>query len=322
MSAAEPADNLDLEMKELAYLPVGAIDRNERNPRLHFPEEVQERLTQSIDEKGVLVPIAVYRNPEDPERYVLIDGERRWLCSQRLAIEKIPAVIREQASDSEILLEMFNIHMVREPWANMPTAWAIKRVVDEFGTDDPGELSRLTGLSTDQIRRLLHALELPEEYQVYIDDATIPLNFFWELKTRVIDPLARMRPNLTDEFGVDGVLHAFVGKRLASVITDVVSLRKVQPIIKLAAEMAADPHAVSPLDEAIRELVLNEEVTIEEAYEDSVELAVETEKLIKKGSRLIRSYELLLNKATAPERAALVEIAEKHIVGLQDLLDL
>jgi ParB family chromosome partitioning protein len=314
----------DTEMKELRYLPVASIERNSKNPRIHFPEDVQQRLTQSIAEKGVLVPVAVFKSPSEDGKYILIDGERRWLCCQDLGLDSIPAVIREIASETEILLEMFNIHMVREQWSNMPTAWALRRVVDETGTTEPAELSRITGLSTDQIRRLLHALELPDEYQRYIDTGNIPLNFFWELKTRVIDPIAKLRPALWQEFEANEVMESFVGKRLANVITDVVSLRKVQPIINIAAQLAGDdPNAASPLDDTIRDLVRNIDTTIDDAYEDSVEVAVESERLMRKSDRLVRSFSLLWDKATArEEKQALQGIARKLIDDLESLLDL
>lgn len=324
MSPADTENAVDTEMKDLRYLPVESIERNEKNPRIHFPEDMQQRLTQSIEEKGVPVPVAVFRKPDGDDQYVLIDGERRWLCAGDLGLETVPAVIREKVSDTELLLEMFNIHMVREPWNNMPTAWAIRRVVDETGTTEAADLSRLTGLSTDQIRRLLHALELPGDYQKYIDEGTIPLNFFWELKTRVVDPIAKLRPSLWDEFEDDEITSSFVQKRLANVITDVVSLRKVQPIVNIAAKLAGDDlNAPSPLDDTIRDLVRNVATTIDEAYEDSVEVAVESERLMRKSDRLVRSYSLLWDKATSPEeKAALQVIARKLIDELKAALDL
>ncbi len=197
-------------------------------------------------------------------------------------------------------------------------------MVDETGTTEPADLSRLTGLSTDQIRRLLHALELPSEYQNHIDEGVIPLNFFWELKTRVIDPIAKLRPSLWDEFEDNAITTSFVEKRLANVITDVVSLRKVQPIVNIAAKLAGDDLTdASPLDDTIRDLINNVGTTIEEAYEDSVEVAVESERLMRKSDRLVKSFTLLWDKAAAKdEKAALQGIAKKLIDELEAVLDL
>src|SRR5439155_835796 len=157
------------------------------------------------------------------------------------------------------LVRMFNIHMVREPWKDMPTAWALEKLIEETGVTSDRELSDLTGLSTEIIKRLKHALELPAEYQEYIDKGTIRLNFFWELKRNVIDPLGKRRPTLAQEFGETEVLDAFVQKRLDGLVTDTVSLRKVMAIIRIAEREVEDPTAPSVLDDTLRQLVKDNE---------------------------------------------------------------
>ena len=74
----------------LKNLPIGDIQPNPRNPRLIFPEEELDRLAASIDQEGILVPIAVFKN-EDNTTFTLIDGERRYKCAIRLGFQQIPA---------------------------------------------------------------------------------------------------------------------------------------------------------------------------------------------------------------------------------------
>ena len=50
----------------------------------------------------------------------------------------------------------------------MPTAWALEKLIEETGVTSDRELSDITGLSTKVIKRLRHALELPEDYQDYM----------------------------------------------------------------------------------------------------------------------------------------------------------
>ena len=69
------------------------------------------------------MPVYIYRDPAQPDRFRLIDGERRWLMALRLGLDKIPAIIRESPpDDAKNIVEMFNIHKVREDWGDMPTA--------------------------------------------------------------------------------------------------------------------------------------------------------------------------------------------------------
>ncbi|HWO15115.1 MAG TPA: ParB/RepB/Spo0J family partition protein [Solirubrobacterales bacterium] len=293
-------------LKDLKEIPVARIRKNDANPRIHFTPEEMERLTESIDRKGVLVPIVVY-DDADGDGYVLTDGERRWRCASELGHESIPAIITDAPSPEENLVQMFNIHMVREAWKDMPTARALGRVIEELGIQDNRELADATGLSLERIKRLRHALTLPPEYQEYIDTGNIPLNFFWELKRNVIDPLASKRPGLTAEFGDSEVLDSFVNKRINGVITDVVSLRMVTPIINFAAREVEDPMETSPLDETIRSLVKDPEKSVTEAYEDTVQVVFETEKLERRADNVVKSFERLLGKARTDDEKGFIQ---------------
>jgi ParB family transcriptional regulator, chromosome partitioning protein len=295
--SAEPDSSSGTHLRELTDIPTDEIDRNPKNPRIYFTQEEMDRLTESIDRKGILVPIVVYR---DGDRYVLIDGERRWRCATALGLPTVPAVITDAVSDEENLVQMFNIHMVREAWKDMPTARALGELIEETGTESDKELSDLTGLSTERIKRLRHALELPPEYQTYIDEGRIPLNFFWELKRNVIDPLAKKRPALAAEFGENEVLDAFVEKRLREVITDTVSLRQISPIITFAARDVEDLNDPSPLDDTIRSLVKDPDVGVQEAYEDTVQVVFEAEQLQRRSDNVIKGFQRLLARARTP----------------------
>lgn len=307
----------------LREIDVDKIDPNPENPRLLFPQEELDRLAESIANEGVLVPIVVYPNGD---RYVLIDGERRYKCAQTLGLQKIPAVITEQKTARENLVQMFNIHLVREPWRDMPTAWALQRLIEELTKEtgapvSDGRLADVTGLSRERIARLRHAVELPSEYQQYIHDGTIPLNWFWELKKNVVDPLAKQRPELSQEFGEDGVREAFVSKRLDGVINDTVSLRDVRPIINFAQKDAESGDGTSVIDDTIRDLVRDPELTIEVAYEDSVQIMVEADKLERRTRNMLTSFDRLLSRVrTDAERDHVVRIGRNLVSDLQTLL--
>ena len=70
-------------------------ERNPDNPRLFFRAEEMDTLLASIRRYGIQVPITVY---EDGDKFVLIDGERRWRCARKLNLRRIPALIQEKPS--------------------------------------------------------------------------------------------------------------------------------------------------------------------------------------------------------------------------------
>jgi ParB/RepB/Spo0J family partition protein len=297
-------------LKGLEEIDVQRIQPNPANPRIWFPPEEMARLMESIDRKGVLVPLVVYA---EGKKYILTDGERRWRCAKELGLVTVPSVITEAPSAEENLIQMFNIHMVREAWQDMPTAKALGQVIADTGITENSVLSDMTGLSVERIKRLRHALDLPPEYQNYIDEGRIPLNFFYELKRSVIDPMAKRRPALAAEFGDRGILDAFVDKRLKEVVTDVVSLRLITPIINYAARDVEDPADYSPLDETLRSLITNPSTSIQDAYEDTVQVVFETEKLQRRADNMVKSFERLIDKAHNAEELAFVKRVGKDL---------
>ncbi|EFP59485.1 ParB-like protein [Dermacoccus sp. Ellin185] len=319
---AAPSQNVTAELRELN---VADVVPNRRNPRLDFPQDELDRLTDSIDLEGVLVPIVVY--PKDGE-YVLVDGERRFRCARDLGHVKIPALITTERSDREMLQQMFNIHLIREPWRDIPTARALQRLVEEVkeseGRDpNDSELRDLTGLSIERVRQLRYVVTLPDEWQDYIQEETIPLNFFWELKKNVIDALRNNRPAILDQYGEEQVSRAFVQKRLDQVITDTVSLRKVSPIIKFAAQDAtSNGTGESTLDTSIRDLIEKSEATIDDAYEETVQMMVEVDKLGRRTSTMVAVFARLLTQTDGtPDYKEVCRLGRELITQVTALID-
>jgi ParB family chromosome partitioning protein len=98
---------------KLSQVPVSMIRKNPENPRLLFRPQEMDELMESIRRFGIQVPVSLYK---DGDRYFLIDGERRWICSQKLSLKTIPALVQEKPDALTNLLLMFNIHSLREQW--------------------------------------------------------------------------------------------------------------------------------------------------------------------------------------------------------------
>jgi len=323
MSATPPSAPVG----QLQLLQMDQIDPNPGNPRLIFPQEELDKLIESISHEGVLVPIVVF--PTKEGRYTLVDGERRFRSARELGLIEIPALITGERTEQELLVQMFNIHLIREPWRDLPTARALGRLMDEIlegtgveATDK--QLRELTGLSVERIKQLKFALQLPESWQEHIAAGTIPLNWFWELDKNIIRPMTAERPKLVNELGSLNIAEAFLRKRLDGITgTDTVSLRKVRPIIGFAkADADATGEEESRLDQILRSLVTDATFTIEEAYEDTVQITVETDKLERRAETMVANFQRLLSRAsTAEEREYIKRVGRELITNLSGLLD-
>ena len=307
-----PNDLRDLEPEKILANP--------ENPRMYFRDPGLNQLADSIEEAGgVLVPIYVYPDPEREGFYRLIDGERRWRIAQRLGLATIPALVRPSEPDpEENIVEMFNIHKVREDWEDMPTARALKQIIERTGKTEVDDLRELTGLSKEQIGRYQLLLELPPAYQEMVETGELSMNFFVELDRNVIRPLQAERTDLAQRFGRESLLEAFVAKRRANRIRNITDFRKVKPIIDRARADAGTPDRPSDLDAALATLFENPDVTIDEAYDTSVAFGVEVDKIGTLADQIVGQVVRLFGDTTDPqEREQLVDIVR----GTRDRLN-
>jgi ParB family transcriptional regulator, chromosome partitioning protein len=144
---------------ELLELPVGLIKPNPDQPRTQFDGEALAALAASIETSGVVQPLLVRPLPDGS--YELVAGERRWRAAQQAGLEKVPAVVRDQA-EAERLQAALIENMVREDLNPVEEARACTALLQELGLTKE-ELSRRVGRSRPAVSNLIRLLELPDE---------------------------------------------------------------------------------------------------------------------------------------------------------------
>ena len=144
---------------ELRELPVSLIKPNPSQPRTKFEPEALAALAASIEASGVVQPLLVRPLPDGS--YELVAGERRWRAAQQAGIEKVPAVVRDQA-EAERLQAALIENMVREDLNPVEEARACAALVEELGLTKE-ELAKRVGRSRPAVSNLIRLLELPDE---------------------------------------------------------------------------------------------------------------------------------------------------------------
>ncbi len=144
---------------ELRELPVELIKPNPEQPRTHFDPEALAGLAASIEATGVVSPLLV--RPLADGSYELVAGERRWRAAQQAGVEKVPAVVREQAKAERLQAALIE-NMVREDLNPVEEARACAALVEDLGLTKE-ELGRRVGRSRPSISNLIRLLELPDE---------------------------------------------------------------------------------------------------------------------------------------------------------------
>lgn len=276
------------------------IDLNPENPRLIFDQEAEDLLHKSIKENGILVPILVYY---ENGRYVLVDGERRLRIAKKLGLETIPANIVEKPTNVNYIVQMFNIHNVKEDWKLMPTALELEKLIKHSGFKKEKDLTQLTGLTISIVRQCKKLLEFKTEIRDRIfkeeslsksekkrigQEKLLSDNFFIELSSALTN-LGKERPNLYKNYGPDKLINSFIKKREKGFIKNVTDFRILKKIIK------SESYNIEPI---IKNVIEKESYTIEDAYEQSgMKLEFLTKKIDKQVTLLLDSLDKFrLNK--------------------------
>jgi ParB family transcriptional regulator, chromosome partitioning protein len=260
----------------LEQVPTYLIQRNPENPRLLFRPEELDELLESIRRYGIQVPLSVYKLGK---HFILIDGERRWTCAQRLGMSNVPALVQSKPDALTNLLLMFNIHALREQWDLLTIALKLPRVKDllekQLGhAPTERELALETGLSRGVIRRCKLLIALPQEFK---DDILKELNkpkpqqkitedLFIEME-RALKTVERAMPDFIDR--KNRIRRVLVDKYKKGVITSRIQFRQVAKIAR-ARNVAADQ---SRAEKVLGRLFDDNDYSIEQAYSDSVSQA-------------------------------------------------
>jgi ParB family transcriptional regulator, chromosome partitioning protein len=144
---------------ELRELPVSLIKPNPSQPRTNFDEEALAALAASIEATGVVQPLLVRPLPDGS--YELVAGERRWRAAQQAGVDKVPAVIRDQAEPERLQAALIE-NMVREDLNPVEEARACAALVEDLGLTKE-ELAKRVGRSRPAVSNLIRLLELPDE---------------------------------------------------------------------------------------------------------------------------------------------------------------
>lgn len=153
----------------LREVPVGSIEPNPHQPRVHFDEDSLKDLAASIKEIGVLQPLLV--REVSPGAYQLIAGERRWRAAQRAKLSMVPVVVREVTeldSVEQALVE--NLH--RQDLTALEEASAYQQLAEDFGLTHEMVAKRV-GKSRSAVTNSLRLLTLPATVQGYLADGRL-----------------------------------------------------------------------------------------------------------------------------------------------------
>ena len=157
--------------KEPNVVSIGDLSRNPYQPRQSFNESKLEELSNSIKKNGIIQPIAVRLKKDEPGKYEIVAGERRWLAAQKAGLHNIPVNILD-LSDVESLEVAIVENIQRDDLSPIEEARGYKRLSDEFKYDHES-ISRLMSKSRSHISNTLRLLTLPSDVIAMLEEGSI-----------------------------------------------------------------------------------------------------------------------------------------------------
>jgi ParB family chromosome partitioning protein len=166
---------------------ISKIAPNPYQPRTEFGAEEIQDLANSIREKGLLQPVLLRKHHDG---YQIVAGERRFRAMQLLGRSVIPALVREQLSDRD-MMEMALIENIQRVQLNaIEEGLAYEQLINTCGiTHD--ELAQKLGKSRSAITNTLRLLKLEDELKAMIKDGKLTAGHGRALLQ--IDPKKRMK---------------------------------------------------------------------------------------------------------------------------------
>ena len=122
------------------------------------------RLLRSIDKLGIENPLIVCAM-KVPDRYLIIDGHRRYLCAKALQLETVPCRIYPKLPPTELALRRFEVQNNRVEWGPLERAEAFAQIKRAEGFEKDKELASFLGLSTTTVSFSLKLLSGHSKYK-------------------------------------------------------------------------------------------------------------------------------------------------------------
>jgi len=147
------------------------IQADPLQPRQEFDSAQLKQLEQSIAQNGILQPIILEKLAVN--KYLLIDGERRFRCATKLGLKIMPAEVVGKMTSVERLIKRFHIQEQHKNWTPFDKARAIKMMTDAEDIS-PKDLAAMLGVGQSTLNQLLLLLNLSKRSQEFAETKRVP----------------------------------------------------------------------------------------------------------------------------------------------------
>jgi ParB family chromosome partitioning protein len=150
-------------------VPIEFLVPNRDQPRKNFSETSLDELSQSIKQKGILLPILV--RPLSDKEFQIIAGERRWRAAQKAGLNEVPVIIKN-FNEIEVLEIGLIENMQRENLSAIEEALGFEKLQKEYNYTQEN-LSKILSKSRAYVANALRLLSLPHKVQQLVQSGDL-----------------------------------------------------------------------------------------------------------------------------------------------------
>ena len=229
-------------------LPLGQIQRDPDQPRRDFGTEGDEnRLLVSLKNYGIEQPITV--SIIEDNRYIIIDGHRRYICAQKLGFATVPCRIYPKLTPGELESRRFEMQNNRRQWRPMERSDALERIKTAMGFQTNKELAHYLGMAEVMVANSLQLRKQKLDYMELMEKYDLPESYRIEF--------IRLKPKIRKikDTEVDEIIVKLFDKVQHKVIRNSKEFRKLGKIFERATANEEElHHFLSDPDMTVHEL--------------------------------------------------------------------
>tara|TARA_R110002049_G_scaffold242357_1_gene416157 strand:- start:1377 stop:3173 length:1797 start_codon:yes stop_codon:yes gene_type:complete len=157
---------IGLQVQELS---IERIIPDAMQPRKSFNEDALKRLSESIEEHGVLQPITVRKSGKD---YIIVMGERRYRASKLAKKKTIPCIVRQYENNDVLEIQIIE-NLQRQDVEPTEEAEAIAFLSEKYA---PTEISKRLGRTDNFVRQRLKLAGLIEGFKAFVRNGEMTIS--------------------------------------------------------------------------------------------------------------------------------------------------
>lgn len=145
---------------EITQIKVKDILPDQDQPRRLFAADKMRQLQKSIKAHGIKVPLTVHDLGNN--KYLIVDGERRFRSAVALEMKEVPAIVEKQTSNSDRLIEQFHLQEMKQEWTPIERAMAVDNLATSLNLT-LRQASELIGASESDVTRFTQFAQIADK---------------------------------------------------------------------------------------------------------------------------------------------------------------